>query len=111
MSLVVPDLCNDAHNCSLGVADDWLRNWLPKIEAGPDFTSGHLAVVVTFDEGVSSDQTVLTAVLQAGLHGKVVTTPLTHYSLTGLIDDVARVPRLREAARAPSMASAFGLTV
>jgi acid phosphatase len=110
VSLVVPNLCNDAHNCSLGVADNWLHTWLPKIEAGPDFTSGHLAVVVTFDEGVSSDQTVLTAVLQAGLRGKVVSTPLTHYSLTGLIDQAAHVPPLREAVHAPSMASAFGLT-
>jgi acid phosphatase len=109
-SLVVPGLCNDGHDCSLGTADNWLRTWLPKIKAGKDFTSGRLAVVVTFDEGVGANQNVLTVVLHQGMHGKVAATPLTHYSLTGLIDDVAHVPYLRNAATAPSFKRAFGVT-
>ena len=43
--------------------------------------------------------------------GKVVTAALTHYSLTGLYDDVIGTPKLREAATAPSFAAAFGLAV
>jgi acid phosphatase len=109
-SLVVPNLCNDAHDCSLGAADNWLATWLPKIKAGQDFTSGRLAVVVTFDEGVGADQRVLTVVLQKGLHGKVTGTALTHYSLTGFLDDAAHLPHLRGAATAPSFKAAFGLT-
>ncbi len=109
-SLVVPGLCNDGHDCPLSTADNWLRTWLPKIKAGKDFTSGRLAVVVTFDEGVGTNQKVLTVVLRQGMHGKVVTSPLTHYSLTGFIDDVAHVPHLRKAANAPSFRNAFGLT-
>jgi acid phosphatase len=109
-SLVVPGLCNDGHDCSLSTADTWLRTWLPRIKAGSDFTSGRLAIVVTFDEGVGSDQNILTVVLHQGMHGMVVSTPLTHYSLTGLIDDAAHVPALRNAATAPSMKNAFGLT-
>jgi acid phosphatase len=109
-SLVVPGLCNDGHDCSLGTADTWLRTWLPKITAGKDFTAGNLAVVVTFDEGVGSDQSILTVVLHKGTNGKVVSTPLNHYSLTRLIEDVAHAPYLRNAATAPSMKTAFGLT-
>ena len=45
------------------------------------------------------------------LTGKVVTTPLTHHSLTGLYTDVIGIPRLRSAADAPPFATAFGLTV
>ena len=40
---------------------------------------------------------------------RVVTTRLTHYSLTRLYDEVAGLPYLRNAATAPSMATAFGL--
>jgi acid phosphatase len=109
VALVVPNLCNDAHNCSLGTADDWLRAWVPRVTSGPDFSTGRLAVVVTFDEGSDSDQQVLTVVLHKSLHGKVVGAPLTHFSLTGLIDDAAHLPKLREAAAAPSMKDAFGL--
>jgi len=59
----VPDLCHDAHDCSLGTADDWLRQWMPVLMGGPDYRSGQLALVVTFDEDDNSGpNTVLTTV-------------------------------------------------
>ena len=80
--------------------------------SGPDFRGGRLAVVITADEddGGSGNQ-VLTVVAAPGLTGKLVTTALTHFSLTGLYDDVIGAPKLRAAATAPSFAAAFGLTV
>ena len=41
----------------------------------------------------------------------VVATPLTHYSLTRLCDDVAHAPYLGNAASAPSLSAAFGLPI
>jgi len=108
----IADLCDDAHNCSLTTADDYLKSWLPQIMAGPDYTSGRLAIVVTADEDDStSANVVLTAVIWRGLDGthKVVATPLTHYSLTRLYDQVLGAPLLRNAAAAPDLATAFGL--
>jgi acid phosphatase len=52
---------------------------------------------------------VLTVVIHPSQKAHVVATPLTHYSLTGLYEDVAGVPYLFKAASAPSMARAFGL--
>jgi acid phosphatase len=97
----------------LGTADSYLESWLPQIMAGPDYTSGRLAIVVTADEDDRhSGNVVLTAVIHPGLDGahKVVATPLTHYSLTRLYDQVLGTPLLRNAASAPDMAAAFGLT-
>ena len=48
--LVVPDICNDGHDCSAAITDDWLQSWLPTIKGGPDFKSNRLAIVVTWDE-------------------------------------------------------------
>lgn len=108
--MVVPDLCNDAHNCDLSVADQWLRTQVGKVMAGPDWRSGHLAVVVTADEDDDhQDNLVLTVVAHPSLHGAVVTTPLTHYSLARLYSEVLGSQPLAEAATAPSMARAFGL--
>jgi phosphatidylinositol-3-phosphatase len=108
--LVTPSLCNDAHDCPLATADGWLQGWLPKLLAGPDFTAGRLAIVVTFDEGVTSNpDPVLTVVLAPGVSGKVVSSPLNHYSLTRLYDEVLGAPLLRGAAGANSMSAAFGL--
>ncbi len=68
--------------------------------------------MVTADEDDNaSNNKVLTVVAVPGLAHKVIAAPLTHYSLTGLYDDLIKAPRLRGAATAPSFASAFGLSV
>lgn len=110
VGMVVPNLCNDAHNCPLGTADTWFRGWMTKIFDGPDWRSGHLAVVLTADEDdQSAGNNVLTVVIHPSQKRNVVTSLLTHYSLTRLYEEVAGVPYLFDAASAPSMTTAFGL--
>jgi hypothetical protein len=110
VGFVIPNLCDDAHNCSLATADNWLKANLPAVLASSDFTSGKLAVVVTADEDDrKSGNKVLTSVLSPRLAGKVVTTALTHYSLTRYIAQVLGVAPLQNGATAPDMKSAFGL--
>jgi acid phosphatase len=83
---------------------------MTKIFDGPDWRSGHLAVVLTADEDNTwAGNNVLTVVIHPSQKANVVTTPLTHYSLTRFYEEVAGVPYLFEAASAPSMATAFGL--
>jgi hypothetical protein len=113
VGLVVPNLCHDAHDCSLSVADTWFKQRMQAVFAGPDWKAGRLAVILTADEvdGGAWPNTVLTVVIHASQHGRVVTTPLTHYSLTRLCEDVVHAPHLRKAATAPSMSAAFGLPI
>lgn len=112
VGMLVPNLAHDAHDGTLAAADVWLEDWLPTIMAGPDFTAGRLAIVVTTDEAEGSGpDRVLTVVVAPGVSHEVVSSPLSHYSLTGLLCEVAGVPPLREAAGAPSFAEAFGLRV
>ncbi|MFC4785013.1 alkaline phosphatase family protein [Nocardioides sp. MAHUQ-72] len=107
---VVPDLCHDAHDCSLAVADDWMRSTIRTVMDGPDWASGHLAVVVTADEDDRhSGNRVLTVVVHPSQRGNVVRHRLTHYSLTRLYDQVIGAKPLRKAKKAPSMAKAFDL--
>lgn len=88
--MVIPNLCNDAHNCPLNTADAWFKGWMTQIFDGSDWRSGHLAVVLTADEDDrSSDNTVLTVVIHPNQKANVVTAPLTHYSLTRLFEEVA----------------------
>ena len=111
VGMVIPDLCNDAHDCDLSEADAWFRVVMRKVFAGPDWKSGRLAVVLTADEDEHDNQgnTVLTMVLHRSQRARVVDTPLTHYSLSGLLSAVTGTLPLGEARTAPSMAAAFEL--
>jgi acid phosphatase len=109
---VIPNLCNDAHSCSLATADDWLRTAVDGVLAGPDWRSGRLAVVITADEDDHQQgNLVLTSVVHPSLHHVVVDAPLTHLSLSRFLSEVVHQPPLRDAAGAPSLGDAFGLRV
>jgi acid phosphatase len=110
----IPNLCDDAHDCSLTTADNYIKSWLPQIMAGPDYTSGRLAIVITADEDDShSGNVVLTAVIHRSLDGshKVVTSALNHYSLLRTYDRVLGASLLRKASTATDLAAAFALPV
>lgn len=112
VGMVVPDLDHDAHDGTLGQADAWFHRLMTNVFAGPDWQSGHLAVVLTADEDDGGHgNRVLTVVIHPSQSHHVVRRRLSHYSLTGLYDDVAGLPRLHRARTAPSMAEAFGLPV
>jgi acid phosphatase len=109
---VTPNLANDAHDGSLATADAWLKNWLTLIYTSPDWKSGHLAVIVTADEDANNQaNTVLTTVIHPSQTAHVVTTPLTHYSLTTLLTTVGHTTCIANACNAPSLATAFALTI
>jgi acid phosphatase len=108
---LIPDACNDAHDCSLAVADGWLKTMLALVMSGADWQSGHLAIVVTADEDDNSEgNRVLTVVVHPDLSGTVATANMNSYSLTRFQEQVAGVPYLNNATTATDLAAAFGLT-
>src|SRR4029077_20772445 len=50
-SLVVPNLCDDLHDCSVATGDAWLRANVVPLLHSPDLRGG--VVFVVFDEGTS----------------------------------------------------------
>jgi acid phosphatase len=112
VGFVIPDLVHDAHDGTLAQADAWISRQISTVTAGPDWRSGRLAIVVTADEDDSrSGNTVLTVVATRHQQPRTVTTPLSHYSLTGFLEDVLHVRHLRKARTAPSLARAFDVRV
>jgi phosphatidylinositol-3-phosphatase len=108
--MVVPDLCNDAHDCSLATADSWLKKRIELALSGSDFQHGKLAIVVTADEDDRSEgNKVLTVLAQRGVHHVVTHTRLSHLALCRLYTQILGVDPLRQADQAHSMAKAFGL--
>lgn len=94
-SFVSPDLCNDMHSCPIATGDAWLAQLVPQILDSPAFRTQRSLLVVTFDEGDSSDNVV--ACLFAGpaaQRGAVSRTAYTHYSLLRTIENGLGLPPL-----------------
>jgi phosphatidylinositol-3-phosphatase len=48
-SFIIPNLCNDAHDCPLSTADSWLRNNIKPLIDSPRFQQNGLLIIL-FDE-------------------------------------------------------------
>ena len=111
-SLLIPDNCHNAHDCSLVTADAWFKDRMATVFNGPDWKSGKLIVVVTADEDdKKSGNKVLTVVMAPRLKNKVVSSSLSLYSLSRLFSEITRTTPLLKAQSAPSMNAAFGLLI
>jgi phosphatidylinositol-3-phosphatase len=109
-SLLVPDVCNDAHDCDLGTADRWLAPWLRAVESAPEWRTGQLAVFVTFDEDDHSAGNHITGVLMhPALHGVRVPQRLDHRDLSASASRILGGQPLREASGRTGVLAAFGL--
>ena len=119
LSFIVPDTCHDAHDCSLSVADTWVKNNVGPLLNRPEIRSSGL-VVFTFDEAEGGDQRgccdnsrggriatwlVGTGIIP-GVHSAV---PYNHYSLLRTIEDSFGLPCLRHACDA--LTTAYGLEI
>jgi phosphatidylinositol-3-phosphatase len=95
-SLVVPDLCNDMHDCSVATGDAWLKAHVVPILRSRALRGG--VVFVVFDEGTSStggggriEGLALGPTVRPGSR---FTRPLNHYGLLRTIEDAWHLPRL-----------------
>jgi acid phosphatase len=55
-SFIVPNLCNNGHDCPLRTADDWLQANIAPLVSNPHFQRDGL-LIITFDEAADSDRT------------------------------------------------------
>jgi uncharacterized protein YjdB len=49
-SFIAPDLCNDAHDCSLNTADTWLQQNIDPLIQSAFFQQNNCLLIITFDE-------------------------------------------------------------
>ncbi len=129
-SFVTPGGCNDMHDCSVTVGDDWLKEWIPVIQQSAAYQSGQLVVFITSDEGTGSDKangetcwdaTHADSATYPSCHvATIVMSPYTapgtasasyfnHLSLLGTAEDLLGLPRLPATEGYTGLESAFGL--
>ena len=115
LGVVTPDACDDMHGagtCPDGLVargDAWLARWMPLVLASPDWRSGALTVIITWDEGSGSSNHIPTIVVSPTTRGVEDATPRTHCSTLRTVADLLGLPPLGCAAGAASMVAAFHL--
>ena len=86
--LIVPNLCNDMHDCPVATGDSFLKGWLPTILNSAAFMDG--VVYLTWDEGSTATGgggKVATIVISAQAKpGFASSMSHTHYSLLHTIE-------------------------
>ncbi len=102
-SLVVPDLCNDMHDCSVATGDRWLAQFVAPLLGSAQLRGGALFVV--FDESDDSNVDgggIVPAIVAGPLvrPGARTAAVLDHYSLLRTIEDGLSVTRLSASAGA-----------
>lgn len=95
-ALVIPDLCNDMHDCSVETGDHWLRNFI-----APLLTVKDTAIFIVFDEGTSNagggGNVALIIVGTAVRRHSVFKAPTSHYGLLRTIETALGLPLLGHA--------------
>ena len=81
---IVPNLCNDAHDCPMSTADAWLAKVVPGILASPAWQDGGV-LFITFDEAAGPERQanrvatlVIAPSVVAGTRSSI---PHSHYSM------------------------------
>ena len=95
-SLVVPNLCNDMHDCSVATGDAWLKAHVVPLLRSPQLRGG--VVFVVFDEGTTDigggGRIAALALGPTVRRGSRFTGATNHYGLLRTIEDAWQLPRL-----------------
>jgi acid phosphatase len=97
VSFLIPNLCNDMHDCSVATGDAWARAHL-----GPYLTwadQHNSLLIVTFDEDDNGPANhILTFVAGANVHSGQFAGPVSHYGVLATVEHLYGLARLGAAA-------------
>jgi acid phosphatase len=97
VAFMIPDLCDDMHDCGVGTGDAWLRTHL---DGYLRWARRHNSVLIlTFDEDDHTASNKITTIfLGARIRPGVYADPIDHYSVLRTIEDAYGLPALGESA-------------
>lgn len=111
VSFVVPNLCDDMHDCSVQTGDTWLKN---NIDGYVQWAKTHNSLLIlTWDEDDSTTSanqipTVFVGqMVKQGNYGENI----SHYNVLHTIEDMYGLAPIGNAASAPSIADAWSTSV
>ncbi len=104
VSFVVPNMCNDMHDCTVRTGDTWMRK---NLDAYAQWAKTHNSLlVVTFDEdGGSKTNKIPTLIVGERVRPGPSSEPMTHYTLLRTLEAAYGLPGLGRAAAVEPLTS------
>jgi len=103
VSFVIPDLCDDMHNCPVATGDAWLRAHLTGYVTWAMTHDSLLVVTWDEDDGSASNQIPTIFIGQRVKPGRYAT-PITHYNVLRTIEECYGLPHDGATANTPPIA-------
>ena len=108
---ITPDICYSAHDCTLDLADGWLKEQMDKLYPALEATGEPYLIILTWDEGQGAHSCCGMPELAGGRVATVLispqvrenfqdNTPYSHYSILKTISEAWGLPYLGHAADA-----------
>jgi hypothetical protein len=104
--VVIPNLCDDTHDCDVSTGDRWLGSWMARLWTSDLYRAGKTAVFVVWDEPTPMPNIIMSPSTPVGHR---VSEPFDHYSLLRSTEEMLGVPLLGRATGARSMRGPFRL--
>jgi hypothetical protein len=113
-TFISPNNNNNAHGSSGSngdplVADNWIKTLMGQLMSQPAYTNGSTLVILTWDEGVGTNQTIETVLVNPRFSGLTLTGAYNHYSTLRLSEELLNLPLLGAAGTATDMKAELGL--
>jgi hypothetical protein len=109
--LIVPNMCNDMHDCSVATGDTFLKRFVPKILKSTGYRNQTGLLVITWDEGRTTrgggGRVATIIVSPRGKAAYRSSARYNHYSLLRTIQDSWGLPCLGKSCRATNLAAFF----
>ena len=102
VAFVVPNLCNDMHDCPVASGDTWAKEHLDPYRR---WAKAHNSLlIITFDENDGRpDNTILTLFAGAGVKAGQYGEPVDHYRVLRTVENLYGLAALGEAAKQPPL--------
>lgn len=86
-AFITPNLCNDMHNCSINIGDNWLSQNVPIILKSKAFTEENSLLIITWDESDGGNNHVATLLIGPSVKpGSTLSGLYNHYSLLHTVE-------------------------
>lgn len=85
-AFISPNICNDMHDCGIGVADNWLSKTVPGILNFTSFKSNNSLLLITWDEGDINDDVPMIIIGPKVKPGYKSDKSYNHYSVLKTIE-------------------------